>query len=139
MTPILQVSSDSFNFGSSASSLNINNLMTVLLYGVVFFFLVVILYFSCRMIRRLLNRTNEWKQLQIILRRSSLTREEAFLIKQTLKENHVKHPVKVMTDIKQYKRWVEEPLKEVGAHKQHLITSIREKIFGSKTFHQEML
>lgn len=139
MIPILKVSTDSFSFGSSSTSLNINSLMTVLLYGVVFFFMVVILYYSFCMLKKLFNRSNEWKQLQTILRSSSLTREEAFLIKQTLKENHVKHPVKVLTDIKQYKRWIEEPLKEVGAHKQHLIVSIREKIFGTKTFHQEML
>lgn len=139
MIPNLQSSTDSFSFGSSSTSLNINSLMTVLLYGVVFFFMVVILYYSFCMLKKLFNRSNEWKQLQSFLRRSSLTREESFLLKQTLKQNHVKHPLKVLKDIKLYERCIEEPLKEVGTHKKHLITSIREKIFGSKTFHQEML
>lgn len=139
MIPILQTSTDAFQFGRSSSSIDISSLMYILFFAVLIFFLVIVLYLCSRVIRKWLHSSNEWTQLQSMLRHSSLTREEAFLLKQVLKENHVKHPIEVMQDIRLYKRWVEEPLKKVGSHKKHLLTSIREKIFGTKTVHQEMI
>lgn len=139
MFPVLQLSSQSFEFGKSASSIDYSSLVVLAVAIVVVFFGIVFCYVAFLSCRSLRSNSNEWSEFNRIIQQSNLSREEIFFIKQSVKKNGIKHPNEIFEEPEVFSRVIEKPLERAGSHKQHLALSIRQKVFRSNSLHQEML
>ena len=128
---MIDVPSTQLGIGSFGSKTVSSSVLPILLWMVIIIASVTSIWMIWMWLRGRAQVKQEWEELDELLSRAELSREEDAFVRRHLRRGKVKKPMSLLRSERQYLSFFKKRTERAGQHSEFLMQAIQRKLYGS--------